>query len=368
MQDKKKFVLVVQGEGRGHMTQAITLYDLLISKGHEVPAVLVGTSENREIPGFFFERIRARIIKFSSPNFVTDKKSKSIRIGPSVAHNVLHLGIFRKSLNTIKEVMLEYKPDVVINFYDLLIGLYYKLNRPNVPLVCIAHQYIYLHKDFLFPKGHLLDRFIIKNYTKLTSSRSVKNLALSFYYLPQVKRGNVVVVPPLLREDIFKLEPQNKNFYLVYLVNHGYFEDIVRWHCINPEFEIHCFADNINALKRFTFNSEKLFIHEINDKAFLEKMSEASGLISTAGFESVCEAMYLGKPVLMVPVEGHFEQFCNSRDAHYAGAGIYDNKFNIDKLIGYVSRQRQPDHFFKNWVGESKERIYKELVSVTQNI
>jgi hypothetical protein len=33
MQDKKKFILVVQGEGRGHMTQAITLYDLLISKG-----------------------------------------------------------------------------------------------------------------------------------------------------------------------------------------------------------------------------------------------------------------------------------------------------------------------------------------------
>lgn len=364
MEAKRKYLLVVQGEGRGHMTQAITLYDLLIEKGHEVSAVLVGTSENREIPRFFFEKIRSKIVQFRSPNFITDKKSKSIRIGPSVAHNVLQLGVFRKSLDLIKEVINEHKPDTIINFYDLLIGLYYRFNNPAPRLVCIAHQYIYLHKNFLFPKGRLFDRFIIKNYTRLTAFRSAKNLALSFYYLPEVKRENVVVVPPLLREDVFKLQPQNKNFFLVYLVNHGYFEDIVKWHKVNPEYEIHCFADKVQELKKYHFNNDKLFLHEINDKAFLEKMAEATALISTAGFESVCEAMYLGKPVLMVPVQGHFEQFCNSRDAHYAGAGIYDKTFNIDRLISYLSKQRKSDYFFKHWVEDSKEKIYKELISV----
>lgn len=354
----------MQGEGRGHMTQAITLYDLLISKGHEVPAVLVGTSENREIPKFFFERIRSRIIKFRSPNFVTDRKSKAIRLGPTLAHNMLQLGKFRKSLGQIDEILKEYRPDVVINFFDLLIGLYYRLKNPAIPLVCIAHQYIYLHKDFMFPRGRLLDRFIIKNYTRLTSSGSVKNLALSFYYLPEVKKEKVVVVPPLLREDIFRLQPENKNFYLVYLVNHGYFEDIVRWHAANPEFEIHCFADRIDELRKFTFDREKLFVHEINDKEFIGKMAEATGLVSTAGFESVCEAMYLGKPVLMVPVQGHFEQFCNSRDAHYAGAGIFASQFDIGKLVHYISKKCTRDYRFKNWAEESKERIYKELISI----
>ena len=69
---------------------------------------------------------------------------------------------------------------------------------------------------------------------------------------------------------------------------------------------------------------QTLFVHAINDKLFLDMMSRARGLASTAGFESVCEAMYLGKPVLMVPVKGHFEQFCNSRDAFKAGAGIFN--------------------------------------------
>ena len=366
MQAKKKFIMVVQGEGRGHMTQAITLYDLLISKGHEVPAVLVGTSGNREIPKFFFEKVKTNIIKFQSPNFVTDKNSKSIRIGPTVVHNLMNLGVFKKSFAIIKEVLDEYKPDLVINFYDLLIGLYYKLNKPTIPMVCIAHQYIYLHKEFLFPKGYLLDRYIIRNYTKLTSSRSVKNLALSFYYMPEAKNKSVTIVPPLLRNEIFNLETKNKNFYLAYLVNHGYFEEIVKWHKINPEFEIHCFADKTEELKKFSFDKTKLFVHELNDKLFIEKMAEASGLVSTAGFESVCEAMYLGKPVLMVPVEGHFEQFCNSRDAHYAGAGVYDKNFNIDKLVSYISSnaEKEGNSVYKRWVDNGKEKIYNELVSV----
>jgi uncharacterized protein (TIGR00661 family) len=368
MQDKKKYVMVVQGEGRGHMTQAITLYDLLISKGHEVSAVLVGASEAREIPKFFFDKIKTTIIKFQSPNFVTDKSSKSIRIGPTVVHNFMHLGIFKKSFATIRKTLEEHKPDVVINFYDLLIGLYYKINKPAIPMVCIAHQYIYLHKEFMFPKGYLLDRYIIKNYTKLTSSRSVKNLALSFYYMPEGKNNNVTIVPPLLRNEIFDLKTENKKFYLAYLVNHGYFEDIVKWHKTNPEFEIHCFADKVSDLEKYDFDRNKLFVHELNDKLFIQKMAEAAGLISTAGFESVCEAMYLGKPVLMVPVKGHFEQFCNSRDGHYAGAGIYDSNFNIDKLVNYITAstgERESNAAYKRWVDNGKEKIYNELVAVT---
>lgn len=49
-------------------------------------------------------------------------------------------------------------------------------------------------------------------------------------------------------------------------------------------------------------------------------MAGCKAYASTAGFESICEAMYLGKPVLMVPA--HIEQDCNAYDAMKAGAGI----------------------------------------------
>lgn len=36
-----KFLFIVQGEGRGHLTQAITLEEMLLRNGHEVVEVLV---------------------------------------------------------------------------------------------------------------------------------------------------------------------------------------------------------------------------------------------------------------------------------------------------------------------------------------
>lgn len=49
-------------------------------------------------------------------------------------------------------------------------------------------------------------------------------------------------------------------------------------------------------------------------------MAGCRAYATTAGFESICEAMYLGKPVLMVPA--HIEQDCNAHDAMRAGAGL----------------------------------------------
>ena len=47
-----KFLFIVQGEGRGHLTQAITLEEMLLRNGHEVVEVLVGESSSRILPGF----------------------------------------------------------------------------------------------------------------------------------------------------------------------------------------------------------------------------------------------------------------------------------------------------------------------------
>lgn len=52
-------------------------------------------------------------------------------------------------------------------------------------------------------------------------------------------------------------------------------------------------------------------------------MAGCRAYASTAGFESICEAMYLGKPVLMVPA--HIEQDCNAYECPAAGAGLLEN-------------------------------------------
>lgn len=61
--------------------------------------------------------------------------------------------------------------------------------------------------------------------------------------------------------------------------------------------------------KEFVEIHENLFFHKLSDTKFLQYMAGCNGLISSAGFESICEAFYLDKPVLMVPVKGHLSNY-----------------------------------------------------------
>ena len=63
-----KFLFVVQGEGRGHLTQAISLFEILTSAGHQVVAVMVGMDDEQNLPAFFREKIPVEINTFPAPS------------------------------------------------------------------------------------------------------------------------------------------------------------------------------------------------------------------------------------------------------------------------------------------------------------
>lgn len=168
-----KFLFIVQGEGRGHFTQAITLEEMLLKNGHEVVEVLVGKSTSRSLPGFFNRSIKAPVKRFLSPNFLPSAQNKRADIGRSVVYNLLQTPAYIKSMIYIKQRIEESGADVVINFYELLTGLTYTFLRPRIPYVCIGHQYLFLHRDFEFPPEQNFSLFLLRLFTRLTSIRKL---------------------------------------------------------------------------------------------------------------------------------------------------------------------------------------------------
>ena len=83
-----RVLFVVQGEGRGHLTQAISMEKLLRGNGHEVVEVLVGKSESRRLPGFFIRSIQAPIKHIISPNFLPTRANRRANLSRSVLYNV----------------------------------------------------------------------------------------------------------------------------------------------------------------------------------------------------------------------------------------------------------------------------------------
>lgn len=359
----KKCLFLIQGEGRGHMTQSISMKQLVESAGMSVSEVLIGKSKRRKIPGFYYEKIKVPVTLIESPNMSTGKNSKAIKTFPSLLGVIIRMPKFIHSLFIIHRKVKEHKPDVIINFYEPLAGLYHFFFRSKIPMICIGHQFLMDHPDFEMPEGHLPAKIGFKMYNWLISIGAKKKLALSFYPFSDSAENSIYVIPPLLREEVLNQPSTKGEYLLVYLLNAGYMEDIIKWHNNNRHITLHCFTDNKDVVNCVEYDSS-LFFHQLNDQKFLDMMANSKGLVSTAGFESVCEAMYLGKPVFMVPVEGHYEQFCNSRDAAKAGAGIYDSSFEIDRFLTFVSNFYTDNRQFKEWANQSQMLTLKHIHGV----
>lgn len=352
-----KFLFIVQGEGRGHFTQAITLEEMLLRNGHEVVEVLVGKSSTRTLPGFFNRNIHAPVKRFISPNFLPTVDNKRANLTKSFAYNLLKIPEYFRSMCYINQRIRETGAEVVINFYELLTGLTYAFFRPSVPYVCIGHQYLFLHRDFEFPEKSSVQLWMLRFFTRMTACRASKKLALSFRAMEQDDEQQIVVVPPLIRQEVTAIQPEEGNYIHGYMVNSGFADSVESFHAIHPEVPLKFFWDKADT-EEVTKIDETLSFYQIDDIRFLNGMAGCRAYASTAGFESICEAMYLGKPVLMVPA--HIEQDCNAYDAMIAGAGIVSDSFDLEPLLRFVGRYT-PSRNFVSWVRSCERRIILEL-------
>lgn len=352
-----RILFIVQGEGRGHLTQAIALEKLLSENGHTVVEVLVGKGESRRLPGFFNRSIHAPIRHFISPNFMPTPENKRANLNRSFMHCLSKLPEYMESMCYINRRIKETGADLIINFYELLTGFVFFFFRPTVPLVCIGHQYLFLHKDFELPKTKRTSLFFLKLFTRLTSLRASSRLALSFYSMCEDKKNKISVVPPILRQEVFEQEPMKGNYIHGYMVNSGFADYVYDWHLSHKDIPLRFFWDRWEDQPIHKID-ETLSFYQLDDVAFLQQMAGCKAYASTAGFESICEAMYLKKPILMVPA--HIEQECNAFDAMKNGAGIIDETFNLDKILAF-SEEYKGNTQFAIWVQSANYMIINEI-------
>ena len=354
-----KVLFVVEGEGRGHFTQAIALKRMLEANGHQVVRTLVGKSPARQLPAFFREEFESTIREFNNPNFLPSAHNKKVNIFRTIGFNIWNSRRYFKSLRIIKKEINRSGADLVINFYELLTGLVYAFYKPKVRMIAIAHQYVFLHRKFKFPGSKFAGFEALNFFSRITSYNAEKRLALSFYPLPPDKRQQIEVVPPLIRKEVLETEPKQGDYLHGYMLNSGFSEDIIGWHKKHPDVPLHFFWDKKDVPGTLRID-DTLSFHQLNDKLFIECMAGCRGYATTAGFESVCEAMYLQKPVMMVPA--HIEQECNAYEAKSVKAGVVAAEFDLSKLLDYIPKY-EPNDSFRLWVKEAETRILKALTS-----
>lgn len=350
-------MLCVLGEGRGHMTQAMAVKEMVERAGHQVVKVALGLGSSRPVPPFFESGMKIPIERMPTLDF-SFKNNRGVSLPATLAGVPRRFPAYRQAIAKMKEMVRDGQPDVILNFFEGLTAYYAATCHHRPPIVAIGHQFMFGHPDYVRAPGLRMQQLGLKWYVRFVGAASTR-LALSLYEAPDLPRKKITVCPPLLRGRLFELTPNpNGKFVLAYLLNHGYAGQIIEWHRRNPKTALHCFYDKPNAPVEDRID-DTLTFHRLDGEKFLRMMADCRAVACTAGFESLCEAAYLGKPVFMVPVENHVEQQVNALDATRIGLGVTDASFNLDRLADLpdkVDRTR-----FQSWFARAETILLQTI-------
>ena len=343
------------------MSQSLALREYLEEAGHSVEAVYAGCNRCRPFPGYYRDAFREKLHCFSSPFFLKTPNRKGIYIGRTILFNLLKSIRYLREIRKIRQGIRQMNPDVVFNFYDLIGAMALGRIPRSIRRIGIGHHFFLHLTDYPCPGGRWLHRCFLRALTMIIMRSCDRVLALSFREMqgsredkPSKADPRINVVPPLVRKKFRETLYRKGNRYLVYLLNEGFITDLITIARNDPEFQ----ADVFSELPVDTPVPEGIRLHEINDRAFLEKMAFCRGLVTTAGFDSVAEAAYMGIPQAAIPVRNHFEQLCNSLDMERSGLG---------KALGVISGEalkymKEIDNrTYRKWVDEAGERIMKAM-------
>ncbi|HKJ02481.1 MAG TPA: glycosyltransferase family protein [Longimicrobiales bacterium] len=358
---------VVQGEGRGHMTQALAVRDVLVDAGHRVVAVYLGTSPIHPAPEYFAARMEGTeamtvpVIRFPAPTLVADGRRRGMSATRTAAYNARRLPAYVAAGLAMRRSLRAHRPDVVVNFFDLVAGFVHAFTwwPAPPPRVALAHAYLMRHPGAGPPPPGAAGRMGLEALSRIAAAGAGAPVALSFDELPDVP--GVRVAPPLLRPGLDRVDPEDGGYLLAYALNGGYAREVAEWQARNPAVPVHCYVSGGGEGLGLA-PSPGFHLHDLDDEGFLRHLARCRAYAGTAGFESVCEAFYLGKPVLAVPVDGHYEQAFNAADIRRAGVartGTFQDldRFWADPPVPPEARVRT----FRTWVARAPDILVRAV-------
>ena len=133
--------------------------------------------------------------------------------------------------------------------------------------------------------------------------------------------------------------------------------------------------NKLTVKKRWTIFSldakkkEKIFgvnVEPLSEDIFLKKFASCYGIVCAGGFATTSEAIFLGKPMIVVPVEGQIEQQFNAAALKQEGVTVID-KFS-DKNINIISNWISSPRVLEIKYEDESKKIVKKILEDYSNL
>src|SRR5207244_668272 len=122
---------------------------------------------------------------------------------------------------------------------------------------------------------------------------------------------------PVIKKEILQAEAEDKGHITVYLSSYS---DAVLEQYLSPLHDHH-FQVFSKEVRQPVRKGNITFI-PVSKAAFNKSLISCKAIITGAGFETPAEALYLGKKLLVIPIRGQYEQFCNAAALQKMGVPV----------------------------------------------
>lgn len=215
--------------------------------------------------------------------------------------------------------------DIVLNDFDSITALACRLKK--VPSVGFGHQASFQSSHTpRSAKKDIMGEWVLQHYAPASAYMGLHFTAYDDF-----------IYPPVIKSEILQVSPENKGHITVYL-SHYSDQEISKALASLTDLRFEVFSKQVKQDTRMG----NILFRPISNTGFTQSMIDAAGIITGAGFETPAEALYLGKPLLCLPIRGQYEQLCNAAAMQELGVVV------VDKITADFPAQVQ------NWLQAKK--------------
>jgi uncharacterized protein (TIGR00661 family) len=322
-----KIIYGVAGEGYGHSTRSHVIAQRLLECGHEL--LFAGSNKSlvylreyfgprvQEVFGLQFDIIDGRVEPFGTV-------MKNLR-------QYKHMKEVNRRL--YREHFEPFKPDLVISDFEPFCARWAR--HRGVPFVSIDNEHLLTHCRLDNRPADWWARFKAEVVTYSYYIGAEAYVVLSFFDTP-VKKDSVMVVPPVVRQQVFDMRQTEGSHIVVYSTAGENPDELARM--LNTfggqEFHVYGFGrtDTIGSCMFMPRSTE----------GFLADLAGSKGVVASAGFSLLSECMHFRKKLLVLPLDGQYEQMVNADYVEMLGLGVKSRQLDEQAMTRLILETEKP--------------------------
>ena len=319
-----KVLFLTNGLGLGNSTRCHAIIQRLHVRGAKIEVVTSGN-------GLWYFSDKAEVSAIHEiQSLAYGSKDGAISISRTFGSIFRMLAIFRRNAETLGQILDDVCPDVVVTDSDYN---FLPVKRRKIPLVALNNADVVWHSYFRFKDrpSSVRAQFFGVEMLDYKFHRLIPDLVLSPSLDPEVpQRGsNILRIGPIVREGYAPHPGQRPPQRAVVMLSGSAFGTPINFN--HADYPVHIDVIGRQEPEGWSPRPEVTFHGKIKDTYPLLRTADLT--VINGGFSAVSEMFWMRKPMVVVPVPKHAEQWVNARTIENFGLGMIATQANYEEVM-----------------------------------